>query len=490
MSKHINRFLLSTCLPLLALSISMLPNLANAGFDWTPPEDTQEVLMPDVPAPVVKGDALPPVDDRSKQDVKTPVFQQPIENSGNEHPKMQVKVLNHSKESEQKAINKDGNSAQKPPVAQVQKPDEIHTKSFTPKPVSLDSVTPMPGDKISDSQESKPVVLTNPAKPETSPASVDKKLPKVMENQEPKLIEDKGQKKTPVMADDPKVKNQVTKEKAVPKSQQEGELSINPFPLKENNPSDQNKVESAVVLPTDPEQTIGKITPAHSAVTKQENVESIQWNKNETFAVVEGFGKDTPLVMALGQIVPAKYAYSFGKGVNPGTVVSWDGGKPWNEVLQSILTPLHIGIKIEGQVLSLFTTDISPDDVSAPITINTSPSNEAVPLKAEVPIKKEKKSKKKQETTFEEIAPTPLPLADETKDEGKTTKVEPTPLLQPEESEVDKTKDLQAEQLKKIQSPSQLGEPPAEKPLDKETQTLESERYNLTAPNQMEQKKK
>jgi Toxin co-regulated pilus biosynthesis protein Q len=53
---------------------------------------------------------------------------------------------------------------------------------------------------------------------------------------------------------------------------------------------------------------------------------------------LEGFGNDVPLAIALQQIAPAGYRFSFGAGVNPGTNVSWKGGKPWEQVLQDTLS--------------------------------------------------------------------------------------------------------------------------------------------------------
>lgn len=50
-----------------------------------------------------------------------------------------------------------------------------------------------------------------------------------------------------------------------------------------------------------------------------------------------GFGRDLPLALALSQVVPAEYSYAFGKNVNVGASVSWQGGKPWPEVLNDML---------------------------------------------------------------------------------------------------------------------------------------------------------
>ncbi len=58
--------------------------------------------------------------------------------------------------------------------------------------------------------------------------------------------------------------------------------------------------------------------------------------------VLEGFGSDMPLALALQQIVPSDYATSFESGVNVGQTVSWDGGKPWDQVINDMLAPLQL----------------------------------------------------------------------------------------------------------------------------------------------------
>ena len=67
-----------------------------------------------------------------------------------------------------------------------------------------------------------------------------------------------------------------------------------------------------------------------------------------------GFGSDMPLAYALTQIVPAGYAYSFASNVNPGQTVSWNGGKPWNEVVADMVAPLGLYAKIEGKKILVY----------------------------------------------------------------------------------------------------------------------------------------
>ncbi len=64
-----------------------------------------------------------------------------------------------------------------------------------------------------------------------------------------------------------------------------------------------------------------------------------------------GFGSDIPLVLAMQQIVPADYSYSFDSGINPGVRVSWNGGKPWNQVLDAALASSNMHAVISGNTV-------------------------------------------------------------------------------------------------------------------------------------------
>lgn len=67
--------------------------------------------------------------------------------------------------------------------------------------------------------------------------------------------------------------------------------------------------------------------------------------------VISGFGSDLPLVIALQQVVPPGYQYSFSGNVNPGVSVSWEGGKPWQQVLSAMLAPQGLGYRISGNAV-------------------------------------------------------------------------------------------------------------------------------------------
>ncbi len=69
------------------------------------------------------------------------------------------------------------------------------------------------------------------------------------------------------------------------------------------------------------------------------------------YAEVVGFGRDLPLALALSQVIPPDYNYAFGQNINAGASVSWQGGKPWNQVLDEMLAPAGMKAIIQnGQV--------------------------------------------------------------------------------------------------------------------------------------------
>lgn len=66
-----------------------------------------------------------------------------------------------------------------------------------------------------------------------------------------------------------------------------------------------------------------------------------------------GFGSDIPLALALSQVVPPRYSFSFGEGVNSGYRVSWEGGKPWDQVVNDMIAPLKLHADIIGNVVAI-----------------------------------------------------------------------------------------------------------------------------------------
>lgn len=72
-----------------------------------------------------------------------------------------------------------------------------------------------------------------------------------------------------------------------------------------------------------------------------------------TNAVVQGFGKEIPLALALRDIVPSSYTYAFGSGDMASVKISWRGGKAWQDVLAAALAPQNLQASISGNTVTI-----------------------------------------------------------------------------------------------------------------------------------------
>ena len=55
-----------------------------------------------------------------------------------------------------------------------------------------------------------------------------------------------------------------------------------------------------------------------------------------------GFGRQIPLSFAVRQIVPASVPISFAPDVDQDALVDWSGGRPWNQVITTVIQPFHL----------------------------------------------------------------------------------------------------------------------------------------------------
>lgn len=77
---------------------------------------------------------------------------------------------------------------------------------------------------------------------------------------------------------------------------------------------------------------------------------------NSQYEVAQGFGRDLPLVMAIRQIVPPRYGFVFDQNIDVQQHISWQGGAPWDIVLQNTLAPMGMQATINGNVISISRT--------------------------------------------------------------------------------------------------------------------------------------
>jgi hypothetical protein len=93
--------------------------------------------------------------------------------------------------------------------------------------------------------------------------------------------------------------------------------------------------------------------PPTSQLLPMDEARAAPQGAQSDYASIKGFGKDMPLALAMHEIVPTGYAYSFDGGVNPGLRVSWQGGRSWNEVLADALAPYGLRPVIGGQTVRI-----------------------------------------------------------------------------------------------------------------------------------------
>ncbi len=78
---------------------------------------------------------------------------------------------------------------------------------------------------------------------------------------------------------------------------------------------------------------------------------SVERQPMRQYAQAVGFGKNLPLALAISQVIPSEYTHRFDGDISPSAMVDWDGGKPWNVVLNDMLRDENMTADIEGNVV-------------------------------------------------------------------------------------------------------------------------------------------
>lgn len=78
--------------------------------------------------------------------------------------------------------------------------------------------------------------------------------------------------------------------------------------------------------------------------------------------MVQGFGKDLPLIMAVRQIVPTDTPYAFGESLDLSQPVSWQGGASWQDTLKAIADENNLEVAFGDEMvrISNMNTAIAP----------------------------------------------------------------------------------------------------------------------------------
>lgn len=222
------------------------------------------------------------------------------------------------------------NEALQPPAPQKQ-------IVVAPAPVSIDpaneAMMPLPGEVITAPKMQTitiappPVDATDTMQPQglkSTETQIDLPTPSMDTSNAPIMLVPEANKSAENTMD----------ETAAPKAPAtHNKLMIQPFPIMkaENKPTfNDPMVQIAAKQAAPAPQQI-------NTLTEEERTDAV------------GFGNDMPLALAVQQIVPQGYAYSFAQSVNAGQRVSWSGGKAWDLVLKETLEPIGMDIRIEGK---------------------------------------------------------------------------------------------------------------------------------------------
>ena len=87
-------------------------------------------------------------------------------------------------------------------------------------------------------------------------------------------------------------------------------------------------------------------TPAAAAIASSLPRVAAPSRRPGVLPTAKGFGEQISLRFAARQIVPSDVALAIADNVDTTTNVSWQGGRPWNQVLLDVLKPLNLRLTI------------------------------------------------------------------------------------------------------------------------------------------------
>lgn len=71
------------------------------------------------------------------------------------------------------------------------------------------------------------------------------------------------------------------------------------------------------------------------------------------FRLVNGFGHNVPLSFAVRQVVPAHVKVVYDDGVDRAALVSWQGGRPWNDVIRTTAKTIGLHVTLSAGIVRI-----------------------------------------------------------------------------------------------------------------------------------------
>ena len=71
------------------------------------------------------------------------------------------------------------------------------------------------------------------------------------------------------------------------------------------------------------------------------------------YSIARGFGNGVPLFFAVKQMVPSMFRVIYRNGVDQNALVSWSGGRPWNQSLGAALHQHGLRLRVVGHSVTI-----------------------------------------------------------------------------------------------------------------------------------------
>lgn len=127
-------------------------------------------------------------------------------------------------------------------------------------------------------------------------------------------------------------------------------VKIQAMPDISATPSLPSKSSEIKTFPLDEDMILEKENGSPSSVPQTLPIDKVEILAEDKMADTEepvmGFGKDIPLVLAMRQVIPAEYAFIFDPGIDLSMRVNWNGGRPWQTVLEDMIGEAGLGLVI------------------------------------------------------------------------------------------------------------------------------------------------
>ena len=99
---------------------------------------------------------------------------------------------------------------------------------------------------------------------------------------------------------------------------------------------------------------------------------------------VQGFADQVPLAVAMRQVLPNDYSFTAAEGVDQSTLVSWQGGRSWRDVMNGMLSSSGMAASVNDHMVVVEKV-VRAAPVATPAPIVPAPVVEQAPVKAAAP---------------------------------------------------------------------------------------------------------